>query len=62
MVMVVVMLHDARAAAGALLEERRNEAGEWIACRHIPRAYTGGLVVAVLLGVRTLVTISTSLA
>ena len=36
MVMVVVMLHDARAAAGALLGERRNEAGEWIACRHIP--------------------------
>jgi len=63
MVMVVAMLHGARAAAEVLLEEIRNAAGECDAYYPgLPCAHTRGLVVAPLPEARILVTISTSLA
>ena len=62
MVMVVVMLHDARAAAEAPLEGTRNEAGKWDVYRPGSHTYPRGLVVALLPEARIPVTISTSLA
>jgi len=62
MAMVVEMLRDARAAAEALLEGIRNEAGECGACYPVLHTHTRISVVVLLPGAKILVTISTSLA